>query len=55
MKIDEQWECRTLCANKNEGTYRGGGGHLRPRLVQTIAEVKPPTRSELGWNVKAMI
>ena len=24
MKIDEQWECLTLCAIKIEGTYRGG-------------------------------
>ena len=26
MKIDEQWECWTLCAIKIEGTYRGGKG-----------------------------
>ena len=25
-KIDEQWECWTLCAIKFEGTYRGGEG-----------------------------
>ena len=26
QKIDEQWECWTLRAIKNVGTYRGGGG-----------------------------
>ena len=26
MKIDEQWECWTLCVIKIEGTYRGGEG-----------------------------
>ena len=55
MKIDEQWECCTLCAIKVEGTYRGGekGRHLRRQLVEKIAEGK--TSYELRWNVKVTI
>ena len=55
MKIDEQWECWTLCAIKTAvGTYRGGekGRHLWPRLVQTVAEGK--TSYELSWKAKVM-
>ena len=57
MKIDEQWECWTLCPRKIEGTYRGREGttaaELWPRLVQKIAEGK--TSYELSWKVKVMI
>ena len=37
-KIDEQWDCWTLCAIKTEGKNRGGekGRHLWPRLVQKL-------------------
>ena len=47
MKIDEQWECWTLCATKiNARTGREKGRHLWPRLVQKIAEGE--TSYELG-------
>ena len=54
MKIDEQWECWTLCAIKM--TARNGGEkgrHLWPRLVQNIVEGK--TSYELSWKVKVLM
>ena len=50
MKIDEQWECRTLCAIKIEETYHGGEV---TRLVQKIADGK--ISYELSWKVNVMI
>ena len=45
MKIDEQWECWTLCAIKIEGTYRGGKSHdtCDHGLSRRSLRVKPPT------------
>ena len=51
-KIDEPWECWTLCAIKIEGTGGGKGRHLWPRIVQKIAEGK--TSYELSWKVKVI-
>ena len=51
MKIDEQWECWTLCAIKMKARTGGEKGrHLWPRLVQKIAEGE--TSYELSWKVK---
>ena len=53
MKIDEQWECWTLCAIKMRARNGGKKGrHLWPRLVQKIAEGK--TSQELSWKLKVM-
>ena len=41
MRIDEQWECWTLCAIKMKARTGGEKGrYLWPRLVQKIAESK---------------
>ena len=44
MKIDEQWECRTLCAIRIKARTGGKKGrHLWPRLVQ---------KSRSAWKMK---
>ena len=54
MKIDEQWECWTLCSMKLTARARGENGrHLWPRLVQQkIADGK--TSYDLSLKVKAI-
>ena len=54
MKIDQQWECWTLCATKMKARTGGAKGrHLWPRLVHKIAEGK--TSYEMSWKVKVVI
>ena len=53
-KIDEQWDCRTLCAIKIEGKNRGGEGTtpVWPRLVQKLERksVRKKKKKNEGWT-----
>ena len=58
MKIDDQWECWTLCAITNESTYRGGKGTtpVTTACPQDRWGWKPPTswagRKKVKWSTK---